>query len=98
MVTRLKRNNLRLRSLFEIEMPLLERRQSFRFILVITVILLDSDAFEFSLYVECGHSNNNIYYVAPPAATSVYICSLHDRWSYWYTTGGESRIISLSEL
>ena len=36
-VTKLKQNNLRLRSLFEIEMPLWRRRQSFRYILVITV-------------------------------------------------------------
>ena len=37
-VTKLKRNNLRLCSFFELEMPLRRRRQSFRFILVTTVV------------------------------------------------------------
>ena len=37
MVTKLKRNNLRLRSFFEKEMPLWRRRHSFQFILVTTV-------------------------------------------------------------
>ena len=36
-VTKLKRNNLRLRPFFEIEIPLRRRRQSFRFILVTAV-------------------------------------------------------------
>ena len=36
-VTKLKRNNLQLRSFFKIEMPLGKRRQSYRFILVTTV-------------------------------------------------------------
>ena len=39
-VTKLKRNNLRLRSFFEIEMPLWRRRQSFHFNLVTTVYIM----------------------------------------------------------
>ena len=41
-VTKLKRNNWRLRSFFEIEMLLWRRRQSFRFILVTTVYITNS--------------------------------------------------------
>ena len=39
-ITNLKRNNLCLHSVFEIEMQLGKRRQTFRFILVITVLLI----------------------------------------------------------
>ena len=49
-VTKLKRNNLRLRSIFEIEMPLWRRRQSFRFNLATTVGFKERQNRYFSKY------------------------------------------------